>query len=210
MNCNLLTRNCPVCGNNIKYCNKYNLKYAELDNRKCSACCKIKYNVLPPYIRNCSECDIEITYSDKYHMLWAEDCKSLCMSCTISGKRNPFYGKHHTDDSKKKMGAALLDYRNEKNPNWQGKKLLESDFYRYHLDVVVLTNHQPLHLLKNYEKRGKSGIDGAFQVDHIYPISKGFENDIAPEIIGNIDNLQMLPWRENTSKGNKLNWKKIK
>lgn len=204
MNCNLLTRNCPVCGNNIKYCNKYNLKYAELDNRKCSACCKIKYNILPPYIRKCLECNVKIKYSDKYHMIWANNQKSLCMSCTFSGKGNSFYGKFHSDESKRKMGAALLDYRNEKNPNWQGKKLLKSDFKKYYLDVISTTNRQPLQLLENYEYRGRAGINGAFHLDHIYPISRGFENNIASKIIGNIDNLQMLPWKENILKSNNI------
>jgi hypothetical protein len=32
-------------------------------------------------------------------------------------------------------------------------------------------------------------------------ISVGYLNDVDPEIIGNIENLQMLPWKENITKG---------
>ena len=32
------------------------------------------------------------------------------------GKNNPFYGKHHTEESKKKMGGAVHDYSGDKNP----------------------------------------------------------------------------------------------
>lgn len=38
-----------------------------------------------------------------------------------TGKNNPFYGKHHTEENKKKMGAAVLDYNGDKNP-FYGRK----------------------------------------------------------------------------------------
>lgn len=39
----------------------------------------------------------------------------------ISGKNNPFYGKKHSEESKRKMGGAVKDYNGNKNP-FYGKK----------------------------------------------------------------------------------------
>lgn len=80
-------------------------------------------------IRNCPKCGCEITYTNKYNMLNAEKKISKCKSCGIKevitddvkkkmsdrvkggnnpmygkiGELNPFFGKKHTDESKKKM-----------------------------------------------------------------------------------------------------------
>ena len=71
----------------------------------------------------------------------------------------------------------------------------------YKIDVWRITNQQPLHLLENYNKRGVNGQTGAYTLDHITSIKKGFIENITPEQIGHIDNLQMLPWEENITKG---------
>ena len=76
---------------------------------------------------------------------------------------------------------------------------------KYYRKVIQITNKQPIHLLENYDKlRGLSGVSGAYQLDHIISKNYGFKNNIDPEIIGDIDNLQFIPWEENISKGDKL------
>lgn len=75
------------------------------------------------------------------------------------------------------------------------------EWKKYKIDVWRITNQQPLHLLENYDKRGVNGQDGVYTIDHIYSIKKGFDNKISAEEIGNIKNLQMLPWEENITKG---------
>lgn len=70
----------------------------------------------------------------------------------------------------------------------------------YREQVRSITNQQPIHALENYEKRGKAGINGAYQIDHRYSVIEGFKNGIDPNIIGHITNLQMLPWRDNLKK----------
>jgi len=82
------------------------------------------------------------------------------------------------------------DYR-ESLPEWRA----------YKIDVWRITNKQPLHLLENYDKRGINGEEGAYTLDHIISLKKGFTEGIPPEQIGHIDNLQMLPWEENITKG---------
>ena len=76
-----------------------------------------------------------------------------------------------------------------------------SDCEKYKNEVWRVTNQQPLHLLENFNKRAKSGTEDGYQIDHIYSVLKGFKNQVPPNIIGNIENLQMLPWLHNVKKG---------
>jgi len=74
----------------------------------------------------------------------------------------------------------------------------------YYREVWKITNQQNISILHNFDKRGNSGNNDNYQLDHIYPISLGFINNISPKIIGNILNLQMIPWKSNRKKSNKL------
>jgi hypothetical protein len=82
------------------------------------------------------------------------------------------------------------EYRNSL-PEWK----------RYKIDVWRITNQQPLHLLEHFEKRGVNGQTGAYTLDHIISVKRGFIENIPAEKIGDISNLQMLPWEENITKG---------
>jgi hypothetical protein len=77
------------------------------------------------------------------------------------------------------------------------------EYKKYRGKVWTETNRQKLYMLENYEKRGKSGIPNAYQLDHIIPIKYGYDNNIPPDKIGSIDNLQFIPWEENRNKSNK-------
>ena len=80
-----------------------------------------------------------------------------------------------------------------------------SNWYKYKLIVWKLTR-------QNYNKHKRiinpndysrsTGSDG-YHLDHIIPIHYGFVNGILPTIIAGVENLQMLPWKENIVKGNK-------
>lgn len=73
-------------------------------------------------------------------------------------------------------------------------------YYKYELEVLKITRQQPIKLLANYNNRGNSGVDGAYHLDHKYSIIEGFKNNIKPELIGNIKNLEFIPWKENLKK----------
>lgn len=64
-------RNCPKCGSAIEYKDKWSYIYAYQDNRRCKPCV-------------CKDTAIEHDYKIKF-----------------LGKNNPFYGKKHTDKTKK-------------------------------------------------------------------------------------------------------------
>jgi len=77
------------------------------------------------------------------------------------------------------------------------------DFKKYEREVLSITKKQPLYLLKNYDKRGIAGQTGAYHLDHMFTVIRGFKNNIPPYIIGNIVNLKMLTWEDNCSKHSK-------
>lgn len=66
--------------------------------------------------------------------------------------------------------------------------------------VWEVTEEQPLQILENSDKRGWKN----HHLDHIYPISLGFHNKISPKKIGNIKNLQFIPYKENLRKGSTI------
>lgn len=91
----------------------------------------------------------------------------------------------------KRNGYETYEEYRESLPAWK----------QYKIDVWRITNRQPLQLLENFDKRGVNGQTGAYILDHIISIKKGFIENIHPEQIGDIKNLQMLPWEENIIKG---------
>jgi predicted DNA-binding protein YlxM (UPF0122 family)/transposase-like protein len=77
------------------------------------------------------------------------------------------------------------------------------DLKKYKSEVMKITRQQPICKLLNYDKRGASGIDGSYHLDHKFSISEGFKNNISPKIIGDIKNLEFIPWEENVRKRTK-------
>lgn len=76
------------------------------------------------------------------------------------------------------------------------REIYKQKFKEYRKQVLKHTRKQPLFQLENYEKRGK----GSFHLDHMISIKYGFDNNIHPELIGNIANLRYLHLKENISK----------
>ena len=76
----------------------------------------------------------------------------------------------------------------------------EGDLKRYYNKVWKITREQPLWLLPNFDKTGHQRDPNAFAIDHKISIIRGFHDNIPPEVIGNINNLQMLPHHENSRK----------
>jgi hypothetical protein len=73
-----------------------------------------------------------------------------------------------------------------------------SAWLEYCKEVRNVTENQPLHLLKNFDKRGRGA--GKFHLDHIVSKKVGFDLKFPAWFIGHISNLQMLPENENCSK----------
>ena len=80
------------------------------------------------------------------------------------------------------------------------KNLKDLDKKLYYAMVWEVTESQPLYILENSDKRGWRN----YHLDHIYPISMGFKENISPEKIGNIKNLRFIPFEENIKKGSTI------
>ena len=87
-----------------------------------------------------------------------------------------------------------------------------SEFKKYKRKVTSVTKKQPIHNLVYFEKRGISGIDGNYHLDHKFSIVEGFKQKISPWVIGNIINLEFIPCEENIKKRTKcsINEKELK
>jgi hypothetical protein len=94
----------------------------------------------------------------------------------------------------------------KENPDIKKRRLhLISDLEKrlYYIKVWVVTESQPLHVLKGHDKRCFKG-PSCFHLDHIVPISHGFYSKIPAEKIGHISNLRFIRSTVNMRKGRKL------
>lgn len=102
------------------------------------------------------------------------------------------------DNGKGNKGKNLTKMRGKNHPRWNPNK---SEKRKYAYLVSKVTEKYDLSSLPNYDKpRGLCGIEGVYQLDHIIPIQYGFDNNIDPEIIGHIENIQFIPWEQNNEK----------
>ena len=85
--------------------------------------------------------------------------------------------------------------------SWEDYTTNIKTYRQYRANVLRITNQQPIQQLENFNKRGVNGQTGVYTLDHIISVKRGFIENIPPEQIGHISNLQMLPWEENITKG---------
>lgn len=64
---------------------------------------------------------------------------------------------------------------------------LTSKIYNENIDIINPDRHP----------RTLCGVDGGWQLDHITTIKECFENNVPAKEAAALDNLRMLPWREN-------------
>lgn len=79
-----------------------------------------------------------------------------------------------------------------------------TEYELYRLNVWRITNKQDLESLEDFDKRGRIDLNSdAYHIDHKFSIREGFEENIPPEIIGSLKNLEMIPGRKNCAKNSK-------
>jgi transcription elongation factor Elf1 len=109
-------------------------------------------------------------------------------------------GIKHSEETRKIIGKYTKKLWD--SGYWGGRATDEWIRYRHKVQWLTRTT---IKKLPNYDpsKRGKSGIVGAYQIDHIIPVKYGFMNKIDAKIIADVTNLQFIPWEENNKKGAK-------
>lgn len=107
------------------------------------------------------------------------------------GEENPWFGKNRSK---------------ENHPRYKGETY-NREYKDYCNKVMWLTEKTYIENLSeinpNNYPRTLCGVDGGYQLDHIYSIKKGFDNKIPAEEISKKENLQMLSWKENREKWSK-------
>lgn len=90
------------------------------------------------------------------------------------------------------------------------RKISDADYKNYQkYKRAVYTSSRKTYKLHesdlnpNKLKLGRCGTDGAHQIDHKIPISIGYEMKIPIHVMSDIENLQLMPWKENLKKSNK-------
>ncbi len=176
-------RNCPNCDKKLIY--KYRSTYrsaVKKDGR-----CKLCSNKLIPrgYIKNVIESGPWNKGMNKFNNIKVKEISTRQLGYNNSFVRSGGFERYY-------------------NISYDEFIKLEPKKKQYYKNVWKYTKQQPIHLLENFEKRGPAGIDGAYHLDHIIPISYGFKKSIAPEKIGYLYNLRFIPWRENVTKKNSI------
>src|SRR3989304_2870297 len=98
------------------------------------------------------------------------------------------------------QGCPECDFVKRTGLNYEEYEKTLSERQKYYRKVKSITEKQPIRSLIHHEKRGNYRTEGAYHLDHKYSISEGFRNNIPPEVIGHIANLEFITWRKNSSK----------
>lgn len=167
------------------------------------------YNILNDIseLVTCKQCKTNkpkfLRISTGYRQFCSDSCKNIWT--------------YNNTDIKKKISASVSKYHSavhkterRKQQNKRIKTMVDRghitcpsdrpDFINYAKEVWRYTNENDLTTLPNYDKRGRTEVPGSYQLDHKYSIFYGFRNNISPEIIGNINNLEFIPSIENSKK----------
>lgn len=144
---------------------------------------------------NC-ECDICGTeYKQRYYRN-----TDVCYSCRKSAISH--------NQSKQMIGNKF--YKNVKNrnvlsgvdhPRWNPNK---TEFQRFSNKVRSETEKTykrcKQQLNPDEYNRTLCGVTGGYQLDHIVSIKDGFDNNIPINELSHVNNLQLIPWKENRTK----------
>jgi len=222
-------RACPKCNGNIYHKSEQRLNRALLQQAACPKCAQKGISKgkgrkqTSEHIRKRAEAVSKYRSGKTYAEIYGEERGQQIAknhSKALTGRKRPKF----TDEWKANMSINRKnsevykaqmnsdDYKNKRREinarRFYGISL--KDWYDmtsrkrlYYLTVLAITRQQKISTLEHYEKRGTFKKDG-YHLDHIYPISLGFINNIPPETIGNISNLRFIPWRENLLKSNKV------
>ena len=145
----------------------------------------------PPENKTCPHCGtdwvahIQRERNQKY-------CSQRCYWETRKGI--PFFDATKIDRSYMKMEEYRKTKRKETTPEYRQYRNRVSNLtektYEEFYDIINPNNHP----------RTLCGVPGGYQLDHIQSVKECFDLGIPPESCARLENLQMLPWRENLMK----------
>jgi hypothetical protein len=210
----IYTKTCPNCNTTLEYTNKRSWYNAKKRDSKCKSCQSKKMSeyaykqekwggirnkdkekhIKRPYKRLCPSCNTEMGYVRKDILDNAIKNNTICNRCSTYKYKKTFKD-NVTDDSILKMRATKAGFSSweEYQEKYPKKEMYKREVWKY-------TYRNNLESLPNWELRGRNGVEGAYQLDHIVSINEGWEKNIPAEQIGKMENLQMITWEKNRKK----------
>lgn len=176
-------RKCNHCGNTVNHNNVSTFYTSTAYNKKCQKCRQ-------PSGKNNSFYGKK--FSKKQIKKWKKD--RIGKGNPMHGSLGGMFGHKHSEEAIRKQSKAREKYWIKVGHGNSTK------FQKYRNQVDRYTRQQPIHELKNHEKRGVAGQLGAFHLDHIKSVWYGYHNNINPKQISDISNLRFIPWLENQKK----------
>jgi hypothetical protein len=178
-------------------------RYRDLISGKIAKLCErcINARKLGEYRYPCKGCAVEVrgSFEEVRDLLG----KTLCRRCMVA-----FFGRYDAHNpalidvlagkaAKKKRRTRYLD------PEAQWRLLEEEMRYADTVRRLSRTNlrKHPEILNPHRHKLGRSGVAGAYQLDHIVPVSVCWEYRVLVENASSLRNLQVVPWFVNLSRG---------
>lgn len=112
--------NCHKCNKELIYNRKNRWENAHNKHYLCRECRKNQ-----TWNRRCPQCDKELIYHQKRSCVNGEVNKLLCRSCTMKAvyaipQNNPFYGKHHTEATKRRLSNIFKGIKQIKGGQKKG------------------------------------------------------------------------------------------
>lgn len=197
-------RKCPKCNSDIIHKGKHNCINAEKDGKLCKKCMHSGKSQKDMYGDKYEEIiEKRSTSLKKVNHWWQEkivESRKINGTYVHTKEYKDWLSKNSVFNDTGKNHVKIKKILKEKNISYEEYLDKFSAYQIYHKLVRYLTNKQDLKSLKYFNKRGKCGVKGAYQLDHIIEISEGFVNNIDATIIADIKNLQFIPWEENIKK----------
>lgn len=123
----------------------------------------------------------------------------LCRPCTRS--EHARYRIQNPTSKMREYHKVLNKRTGSLHHNWNPNK---PEFLRYSTKVRALSDkvykENICTINPNNHKRTLAGVPGGYQLDHITPIKTGFDTGIPEEVLAQLNNLQMVPWKVNNAK----------
>ncbi|QLA10573.1 hypothetical protein TH2_005 [Shewanella phage Thanatos-2] len=118
--------------------------------------------------------------------------------CYLCRKKDALIGNNFGSANKGKKVPCM---QGKNHPRWNPNK---SEYKAYASNVRRITRlNKPIYSKwENFEKIGLCGVEGAYQLDHKVSVRYGFYHMIPEEIIGGINNLEIITWEANRKKSN--------
>ena len=113
----------------------------------------------------------------------------------------------NSPEYKKKLSAVDRSYLQTDEYKERLKKPTTKLYKRYRNEVTKKSEKTYVMFIDilnpDRHPRTLAGVNGGWQLDHIKPVRECYECGLTPEEASSIDNLRMLPWRENVARNKK-------